>query len=721
MEESLQRRVLRKGTHSCAECKRRKIRCFFDRNSAVACVQCQQRGTPCIGQDVVDVPVSKEWENDERLKRMEHMLEQITGKLFEQGTVAERREGVADPPRGTRIGSSEIREERRGLLVRGEGSTDEELSTRRQLPARSAVSQALVTIAADQTQFAFPKYADTCRVLHAAFPPQHDVNVFFEAAKATIYLQALCNPFIELFTNKNTLTSAMLAIIPSATSHPVLLAKKLLHLALCIQQLDRSFDLRQLEGRSDLRTAMNSYFELACGMVTCHEELLDSVEGLECLVCESIFLVSAGNLRRAMSSIRRAINVAQFMGFHRQGASKATLKQLDPNTRVNGEFTWKHISYLERYLSLLLGLPTSITCAKFGRPQGSPGISDTEWFERMQIDMCDQIIRRNQDRDYSPNSMMSIDANLNHMASHMSVSWWSPLDFQPSMSHQEMMFRMIIAQMQIIHYNMLTVLHVPFLLKIDTDEQQFDYSKETCLYASREVIGRFMTFRSFIPVVYCCRPVDFCVLTAAITLLLFYLSRSEQSSGFNLAHQHVTDLALVGRALDTLDELHRLNDDALSRETAKLTRRLMDLESHASRTSKTYTCGVVNEDSTQGQTDSGMDLLIPYFGCIRLESKPQQRSRHAEASSINRFSAMQGSIEPSQTTQLQRDFQQDQVQIPSSMYHSTSIPHEDQSRQIFDLPMPDIMAGVDDWAFQGVDTAFFDSLMSGTGNDLIAV
>ena len=47
------RRRLRKGTHSCWECKRRKMKCIFDplTDSTTACNGCRRRGSPCISQD----------------------------------------------------------------------------------------------------------------------------------------------------------------------------------------------------------------------------------------------------------------------------------------------------------------------------------------------------------------------------------------------------------------------------------------------------------------------------------------------------------------------------------------------------------------------------------------------------------------------------------------------------------------------------------------------
>jgi len=41
----------RKGTRSCWECKRRKMRCAFARQSDAVCIACERRGTSCISQE----------------------------------------------------------------------------------------------------------------------------------------------------------------------------------------------------------------------------------------------------------------------------------------------------------------------------------------------------------------------------------------------------------------------------------------------------------------------------------------------------------------------------------------------------------------------------------------------------------------------------------------------------------------------------------------------
>lgn len=53
-EPTAKRRKVRKGTHSCWECKRRKVKCTFASPHDAICVNCHQRKTKCVSQEVVD-------------------------------------------------------------------------------------------------------------------------------------------------------------------------------------------------------------------------------------------------------------------------------------------------------------------------------------------------------------------------------------------------------------------------------------------------------------------------------------------------------------------------------------------------------------------------------------------------------------------------------------------------------------------------------------------
>jgi hypothetical protein len=79
------RRKLRKGTLSCWECKRRKIRCAFASPAATVCNGCQRRGTTCISQEFPDQPDPPHTESlremGSRVSRIESLVQRLTARL----------------------------------------------------------------------------------------------------------------------------------------------------------------------------------------------------------------------------------------------------------------------------------------------------------------------------------------------------------------------------------------------------------------------------------------------------------------------------------------------------------------------------------------------------------------------------------------------------------------------------------------------------------------
>ena len=52
IEPSVKRRKVRKGTQSCWECRRRKVRCIFSTPTNSVCNNCNRRKTSCISQEI---------------------------------------------------------------------------------------------------------------------------------------------------------------------------------------------------------------------------------------------------------------------------------------------------------------------------------------------------------------------------------------------------------------------------------------------------------------------------------------------------------------------------------------------------------------------------------------------------------------------------------------------------------------------------------------------
>jgi hypothetical protein len=76
-------------------------------------------------------------------------------------------------------------------------------------------------------------------------------------------------------------------------------------------------------------------------IVTSDDELIGSMEGIECLVLQGVYHVNAGNLRRSWLTFRRAINVAQLMGLHR--VSLKTSQEAADLMETSRHYMWYQI------------------------------------------------------------------------------------------------------------------------------------------------------------------------------------------------------------------------------------------------------------------------------------------------------------------------------------------------------------------------------------------
>lgn len=77
---STKRRKVRKGTRSCWECKRRKIRCILTSPDDAVCLGCQQRRVTCVSQEVPETfspAVKGNRHLSDRISRVEEALQDL--------------------------------------------------------------------------------------------------------------------------------------------------------------------------------------------------------------------------------------------------------------------------------------------------------------------------------------------------------------------------------------------------------------------------------------------------------------------------------------------------------------------------------------------------------------------------------------------------------------------------------------------------------------------
>lgn len=132
-----------------------------------------------------------------------------------------------------------------------------------------------------------------------------------------------------------------------------------------------------LEGLTESPQAIQERLaKFAISLVTTNDELTGSIEGLMYVMTESMYQVNGGNLRRSWTAGRRAIGIAQLMELDRSDRH-AGYQILDPETRHDARFMWYRVIFLDRHLSLMLGLPQGSVGRSMASDEGFANDTDT--------------------------------------------------------------------------------------------------------------------------------------------------------------------------------------------------------------------------------------------------------------------------------------------------------------------------------------------------------
>lgn len=568
----------------------------------------------------------------------------------------------------------------------------------------------------------------------------------------------LTTPYTTLYQN-GLQTPESLLVTPQSNVHPVLIARHMLQLALFLQHLPPDLH-KEIKGLSEQpRVIMDRLADVAIYHVTTNEALIGSIENLECIMLESLYQVNIGNLRRSWVANRRAMNLAQLMGFHRPD-NQTLYQSLDPKTKYDTRIMWLRIIALDRQLCLLLGLPEG--CADHSMASDTHIANDCPMgrLEQLHCVAMSRILQRNASKPSGRDlaATRAIDLELQKAAGSLPSKWWLAPKLDSTSNDLQAVFwdtrRLVL---QICHYNLLNQLHLPYMLRPSSSENKNEYSRITCVNASREVLSRYNSLRSFNRIAYSCRTVDFLALMAAMALLLAHMDSQCDGAENLLANQYLSDRGMIEQVQEHMSEINRLNSDELSAKSADLLKALLtiDLEKGHGRVSvrEAGSESSLPQDSMVSGEESVVRMHIPYFGIIRIAREKQQAAATGTSSSANseaelHFSSLThpsgplstGSLStgPLSTSSLSTNSTPNPLSFPvadmtAPLEFTAPFAHqqEQQGQATFsDLNLsltssplmqgghPGLAAGGEDWAFQGVDMAFFESIMRNVGGDI---
>lgn len=588
--------------------------------------------------------------------------------------------------------------------------------------------------------------------LFAAFPAEEDAEILLRESRIpSLYVNVLHTQPHSNLTYETLSAPCSIPEMPHPNTHPVILATCMLMFAITLQSPSRE----NCRGLSEPHgVLMRRLLTAATTWVTTKEEMQGTVESLICIILEGIFEVNCGNLRRAWVVYRRALTVAQLMGLHRTPMPQ--LKRIDPSLDAKPEFLWFRIVYMDHYLSLLLGLPrgTSDKSVKaMSVLQHEPPLGQ---LERLLTVVASRILERNESTfDASEiTTTQSIDSELLRISRSMPASFWRPVNFNHlTPGSPDSLLETVRLGAQVYYYGLLIHLHLPYMIQIGDNIEQ-EYSKITCLNASREILSRFIAHRNFNPLSSCSRPVDFFALLAAMVLLLAHLDARNREAPDLLAHQRLSDRSTLDQALERMDVISEYDKDMITEKSAILIRRLLNIEADAAGGSD-YTTQSVGGDgevpNDNGESEE-LRLHIPYLGVIKIirqglvsrepwvehtASQPPANSYSEgpygrQLAASNQTLVSQHHTSPTPERLLSRSSYADPGCAFSGVSTTSDRPNTHSQPSEYEQPILQptssnsetlgvqsstgvlpLGAGVDDWTFQGVDTAFFDSLMRG--------
>lgn len=178
-----------------------------------------------------------------------------------------------------------------------------------------------------------PKLERIRQALLELLPTQREVNMIIDSSSSWLLIYALENQF------KDSVASSVFNLAEVSKQHPTRIAGAVLHIAVCLQQLDPDFDTSQLRLYPTVEARMDKCVNVVQALITSDDELVSTVSGLECLVLQGVFHINAGNPRRAWLTFRRALSIGQLMGINKR---ETTIK--------GGREIWCSILQADRYL-----------------------------------------------------------------------------------------------------------------------------------------------------------------------------------------------------------------------------------------------------------------------------------------------------------------------------------------------------------------------------------
>jgi hypothetical protein len=279
---------------------------------------------------------------------------------------------------------------------------------------------------------------------------------------------------------------------------------------------------------------------------------------------------------------------------------------------------------------------------------------------------------------------------------------------------------------QIWHFELATLLHLPFMLRAATTKDGgFEYSRSKCLDAARNLVKRWISIRESQTILLFSNLLEFQTFTAATTLLLGLLA-GERSTHSTIVQERIEDSRLVERVIANFERgstRHPACSSIANPVSAQSIQVIRTLQRFLQ----------------PGDPSDRLRLDIPFFGVIRvarsgatvqaiqgerllgaasghntvLQNSPATLPPTVASSEAATVVSSASIRRPRKRTQQEMAVDEEVGYIDNSLGREEPLLHISSNHSHFPQA-PDMLGGLDtaEWDFRESDMVFFDSLVN---------
>ncbi|KAJ5391608.1 hypothetical protein N7509_007098 [Penicillium cosmopolitanum] len=583
------RKRMRKGTKSCIECRRRKIRCTYTADHPNVCNECRLRGSKCVDQehneDDRSIPPGSEqgeqrYSLRERVAQLENVVQDLVKRLDQQSTTVS---SPADNPtisntspasaESDKLGPSSIQIQNAPVMQLFDNylvSRQEDLSSNDQFAGIRDMS---------------PKARAVRAELLSLLPPQKDIwKIVNEGSKLWCVWEESFPEIQNIFDHKWDSCEGLVA--------PADIGKAIVCLCMSALQSPKSFDFKSLLVPIEPEEFSIRLTEAVDRLVVRDDDFAATLPGIECQMLLAKFHLNEGRLRKAWLVTRRAIEFAHLAAMHLSTRTRSPLDTLF----VRRQKIWCSLNCSDRSLSLILGLPYGVTEANF-LPQIQQRLKEhnapaEEYLFRIGV-ICGHMVDRNQNpADMCLETTLKLDSELDSAWRSMPSSL-SSVELGPDERQEQFHARI---PLQFMPKVLRALLHLPLMLKYPYDSR-FAFSQRMAIKSAREALAIYKVLRAMTRS-YLCKMIDFLAFTMGMLLIVHLYGDSDEFPEHN-EEEDESDWRLVGEVVDILHQARQEKGGSVAAESSNILGEIYRTRSQV-REFSPVTC----------------KITVPYFGTI---------------------------------------------------------------------------------------------------------